>query len=283
MWTRQLALRIATRALFGFDTNPRARMAAEFEETLGYWGRDYALQMLRGPGSPWRAMNRAKAELDRVIFAEIARRRASGERGVDILSLLLDASDEDGSRLSDRELRDQVMTLLFAGHDTTTSSVTFMFYELARNPQETDPLTQLDMVLDETLRMYPPAWIGPRRSIESFELLGVQVPGGVMVNYCSWASHHLQEVFPEPWRFLPSRFAADAKAALPKGAYVPFGGGSRTCIGMRFGQLEIKAIARAILNRFSIELSEPGRRLSIRQMPTLSPRGGLPVVVRARE
>ena len=217
-----------------------------------------------------------------MIFAEIARRRASGERGVDILSLLLDASDEDGSRLSDRELRDQVMTLLFAGHDTTTSTVTFMFYELARNPQETDPLTQLDMVLDETLRMYPPAWIGPRRSIESFSLLGVDVPGGVMVNYCSWASHHLSEVFPEPWQFLPSRFTPEAKAALPKGAYVPFGGGSRTCIGMRFGQLEIKAIARAILSRYRLELAEPERRMSIRQMPTLSPRGGLPVVVRKR-
>ena len=287
MWTRRLALRIAMRALFGFDPDQGsrdARMAAEFEEALGYWGRDYMVQMLRGPGSPWRAMNRARATLDRVIFAEIAHRRASGERGVDILSLLLDASDEDGSRLSDRELRDQVMTLLFAGHDTATSTVTFMFYELARNPAELPAGDeQLDMVLDETLRMYPPAWIGPRRSIEPFELHGVRVPGGVMVNYCSWASHHLPEVFPEPWRFLPSRFAPDAKAALPKGAYVPFGGGSRTCIGMRFGQLEIKAIAQAILSRFRLELTEPERPLSIRQMPTLSPRGGLPVVVRARE
>jgi cytochrome P450 len=229
-------------------------------------------------------MNRARAKLDRVIFAEIARRRASGERGVDILSLLLDASDEDGSRLSDTELRDQVMTLLFAGHDTTTSTVTFMFYELARTPSEVPADEEgLDMVLDETLRMYPPAWIGPRRSIEAFELLGVHVPGGVMVNYCSWASHHLPEVFPEPSRFRPSRFAPEAKAALPKGAYVPFGGGSRTCIGMRFGQLEIKAIAGAILRRFTLDLTDPSLVPSIRQMPTLSPRGGLPVVVRARE
>jgi cytochrome P450 len=286
VWTRRLALRIAMRALFGFEPehfSRDARMAAEFEETLGYWGRDYAVQMLRGPGSPWRSMNRAKEKLDRVIFAEVARRRASGQRGVDILSLLLDASDEDGSRLSDRELRDQVMTLLFAGHDTTTSTVAFLFYELARNPAEAPPLEDepLDMVIDETLRMFPPAWIGPRRSIEPFELHGVRVPGGVMVNYCSWASHHLSEVFPEPERFRPSRFAPEAKAALPKGAYVPFGGGSRTCIGMRFGQLEIKAIARAILSRFRLDLEDPSLVPSIRQMPTLSPRGGLPVVVRA--
>ena len=142
-------------------------------------------------------------------------------------------------------------------------------------------MPRLDMALDETLRMYPPAWIGPRRSIEPFELGGVSVPGGVFVNYCSWASHHLPEVFPEPSRFRPERFTPEAKAALPKGAYVPFGGGSRTCIGMRFGQLEVKAIAASILRRFRLELVDPALEPSIRQMPTLSPRGGLPVVVRA--
>src|SRR5829696_420409 len=274
-WTRKLALRVAMRALFGFDPARGPEMAQQFERALGYWGRAYAAQMLRGPGSPYRAMVRARDWLDEVIFTEIERRLQSGERGSDVLSMLMDATDEDGSRLSRRELRDQVMTLLFAGHDTTTSTVTFLFYELARNPGEHD----LDMAVDETLRMYPPAWIGPRRSIEPFELHGVGVPGGVLVNYCSWASHHLAEVFPEPFRFRPERFTEDARAALPKGAYVPFGGGSRTCIGMRFGLLEVKTIAAAILERFSLELAEPERRLSIRQMPTLSPRGGLPVVL----
>ena len=222
-WTRRLALRVAMRALFGFDPDSSARdaeMAAQFEEALGFWGKDYALQMLRGPGSPWRTMNRAREQLDRVIFAEIARRRASGERGVDILSLLLDAEDEDGARLSDQQLRDQVMTLLFAGHDTTTSTVTFLFFELARNPEEIAALDEddrLEMAIDETLRLYPPAWIGPRRNIEAFELHGIHVPAGVNVNYCSWASHHLPEVFPEPERFRPSRFAPDARAALPEG------------------------------------------------------------------
>jgi cytochrome P450 len=288
--TRQLALRVAMRALFGFSPDARARdaeLAHVFEQTLAYWGKDYVLQMMRGPGSAWRAMNRTKAELDRVIFAEIGRRRSSGERGLDILSLLIDAEDEDGSRLSDEELRDQVMTLLFAGHDTATSTVTFLFYELARSPDEIGPAAEsedrLDMAIDETLRLYPPAWIGPRRSIDEFELAGVRVPGGVFVNYCSWASHHLPDVFAEPERFRPDRFTPEARSELPKGAYVPFGGGSRTCIGMRFGQLEVKMIARSILSRFRLELAEPQRKLSIRQMPTLSPRGGLPVVVRARD
>jgi cytochrome P450 len=276
-WTRRLALRVAMRALFGFDPSRSTDMAEKFERALGFWGRAYAAQMLRGPGSPYSTMVAARDWLDGVIFGEIERRRRSGERGEDILSLLLDASDEDGSALSDRELRDQVMTLLFAGHDTTTSTVTFLFYELARNPGDHD----LDLAIDETLRMYPPAWIGPRRSIEPFELHGVSVPGGVLLNYCSWASHHLPDVFREPFRFRPERFLPEARAALPKGAYVPFGGGSRTCIGMRFGLLEVRTIAATILSRFRLELAEPGRELSIRQMPTLSPRGGLPVLVRA--
>ena len=289
-WTRRLALRIALRALFGFDPDRSfgdRDMAEEFERTLGFWGREYVMQMLRGPGSPWRRMQRSRAHLDTVIFAEIDRRRRSGERGEDILSLLLDARDEDGSALSRLELRDQVMTLLFAGHDTTTSTVSFLFYELARNRGELrrlqdDQEPALDLAVDEILRMYPPAWIGPRRALEPFELCGVQVPGGVMVNYCSWASHHLPDVFDQPERFRPKRFTPEARAALPKGAYVPFGGGSRTCIGMRFGLAEVKAIAATVLRRFTLDLAEPARPLRIRQMPTLSPIGGLPVVVRER-
>ena len=116
-------------------------------------------------------------------------------------------------------------------------------------------LPQLEMVLDETLRMYPPAWIGPRRSRGAVRVrAATRVPARAYVNYSSWVSHHLPEVFPEPERFMPERFAPEQKAALPKGAYVPFGGGSRTCIGMRFGQIEIRAIATLILGRFTLEL-----------------------------
>ena len=113
------------------------------------------------------------------------------------------------------------------------------------------------MALDETLRKYPPAWVGPRRARESFEFEGVKVPERAFVNYSSWASHHLPDVFPDPEAFRPERFAPDAKAALPKGAYVPFGGGSRTCIGMRFGQLEVRAIASLILSRCSLRWQTP--------------------------
>jgi cytochrome P450 len=307
-WARRLALRIAMRSLFGFDPDAagaRIDVAQKFEQGLGFWARDYWLQVLRGPGSPFSQMQRARRELDGVIFEEIARRRRGGERGEDVLSLLLDALDEAGECLNDRQIRDEVMTLLFAGHDTTTSTIGFMFYELARHPEVAAALRDeqervlggerpdaallmsgrlelLEMVLDETLRMYPPAWIGARKSIEKYEFAGQAVPGGAYVNYSSWVSHHLAHVFPEPRQFRPERFAPQAKAALPKGAYVPFGAGSRICIGMRFGQLEIKAIAAALVRRFDFEL-EPGYKLWIRQMPTIGPRHGVPLIVHRRD
>jgi cytochrome P450 len=136
-------------------------------------------------------------------------------------------------------------------------------------------------VLDETLRMYPPAWIGPRRSVEAFEFEGRTVPARAFVNYCSWASHHLPDVFEDPEEFRPERFTPEARAALPKGAYVPFGGGSRTCIGMRFGQLEVRTIATLLLSRFTPSLAD-GFELSVRQMPTISPKHGLPILVHER-
>lgn len=286
-WTRDLALRIALRALFGFDPDGAEagglNAAAEFESALSFYSRDYLLQMVRGPGSPYARMIASRRRLDGLIYGEIGRRRATGERGEDILSLLLDAEDEDGASLDDRQVRDEVMTLLFAGHDTTTSTVAFMFYELARNPDLLeDPDSSVEMILDETLRMYPPAYIGPRRAVEAFEFDGVHVPARAHVHYCSWASHHLPDVFPEPEVFHPRRFSEENRAKLPRGAYVPFGGGSRTCIGMRFGQAEIAIIARAILERFRLELL-PGFQLAIRHAPTISPKQGLPVRVRRAE
>ena len=307
-WTRVLALRIAMRALFGLDPDgPLARnadAATQFEHALGFWASDYFLQVLRGPRTPWARLVEARRRLDAVVYDEIARRRRTGERGEDILSLLIDASDEEGHRLTDRNIRDQVMTLLFAGHDTTTSTVAFLFHELARNPHELrfllaerdavlggrDPafaelmggaLPRLDLVLDETLRMYPAAWIGPRRSAKPFELTGVRVPAGIPVNYSSWASHHLPDVWGDPEAFRPDRFSPEQRGSIPKGAYVPFGGGSRICVGMRFGQLEVKAIATRILRDFTLDL-QGGFSLRTRQMPTIGPRDGLPVIVRDR-
>ncbi len=299
-WMRNLAMRIAMRALLGLDPDEAGKGAAaaeHFERALGYYGIDFHLRLLRGPGSPWRKMNRSREILDEIVFGEIARRRAHPDPGRrDILSLLVGARGEGGEEFTDREIRDQVMTLMFAGHDTSTSTLTFMLHELTHHPEVTQRLREeqeqvldgasptatqlekempyLDMVLDEVLRLYPPAWIGPRRAVREFEFGGFTVPKGAYVNYCSWASHRLPEVFPEPEAFIPERFTRERKAALPRGAYVPFGGGSRICIGKRFGQTEVKLVATKLLRRLRFE-ALPGRTMTIRQMPTLSPTGGL--------
>jgi retinoid hydroxylase len=306
-WTRRLALRIAMKALFGLDPDgaeaQRVDAAALFEQALGFYATDFRLRLLRGPGTPWQRQQRATKLLNGLIYAEINRRRRTGERGMDVLSLLLDASDDEGNTLSDMQIRDEVMTLLFAGHDTTTSTVAFMFYELASHPEVVErmraeqheklagalptaeqlmrgELPELEMVLEETLRKYPPAWIGPRRSVAAFEFQGATVPGDAFVDYCSWASHHLPDVFPEPFAFRPERFNAEGKAQMLKGAYIPFGGGSRTCIGMRFGQLEVRTIATLLLRHCSLTLPRDFQ-LTVRQMPTISPKQGLPMHVAA--
>jgi cytochrome P450 len=266
-WSRHVAMRVAMRALFGLDPDRAGvDLAATFERGLSFYEREYFLQVVRGPGSPFARLRRVRRTLDRVILDEISRRRRDGRSGADILGLLIEAEDAEGARFTDEQVRDQVLTLLFAGHDTTTSTVAFLFYELG-------------MAVDETLRLYPPAWIGPRRAAEDFEFGGYLVPAGLPVNYSSWATHRLPDVFPEPDVFNPERFAPEERAKLPKGAYVPFGAGPRICIGMRFGEIEVRAIAAAILRSFRLDL-EPGWQMRVRQMPTLSPRGGLPMRVR---
>jgi cytochrome P450 len=307
-WMRNLAMRIAMRALLGLDPDEAGKGAAaaeNFERALGYYGIDFHLRLLRGPGSPWQKLNRSRTILDEIVFGEIARRRARPDAGRrDILSLLVAARGAGGEEFTDREIRDQVMTLMFAGHDTSTSTLTFMLHELARHPdvvhrlhEEQDqvlggasPTPQqlekempyLEMVLDEVLRLYPPAWIGPRRAVREFEFGGRTVPRGAYVNYCSWASHRLPEVFPEPEAFIPERFTRERKAALPRGAYVPFGGGRRICIGKRFGQTEVKLVATMLLQRLRLD-AMPGRTMTVRQMPTLSPRDGLRMRVLPRQ
>src|SRR5262249_12823108 len=127
-WMRKLAMRIAMRALLGLDPDEAGKGAAaahHFEAALGYYGIDYAVRWLRGPGSPWRKMMRSRAVLAAIVYDEIARRRAAPDGGRrDILSLLTEARGEGGERFTDTEIRDQVMTLMFAGHDTSTSTVT---------------------------------------------------------------------------------------------------------------------------------------------------------------
>ena len=310
-WTRELALRIALRALLGITpgSGREQRLAHAFEQALGFHGRPYWAQMLRGPGTPYARAQEARRELDNLIGDEVGERRRRDELGAGALGMLLGATDADGAPLTVPAVRDQAVTLLFAGHDTTTATLTFLLHELAGgvgghesraaleaeldaalpggappDPDQLDgtALPVLERTLQETLRRYPPAWVGPRRTVRDVTVDGVPVPEGVYLHYSSWVTHHLPELYPDPFRFDPDRFLPERAAALPKGAYVPFGGGSRMCLGKRFGEAELRALAAVLLGRFRVEPAPGAPPVKVVTTPTLGPRDGLRVVVRPR-
>lgn len=305
-WIRELALRIALRGLLGLDaTGGRERLLARaFEASLAIHGEPVPLQLLPLPRSPLARAIAARRALDALVRAEIDERRRSGDPGRGVLGLLLAATDEAGLQLPTDMIRDQVVTLLFAGHDTTTTTFTFLLYELGRNPavlraveaeldqvlggrppaaSELDgqALPVLERSLKETLRCYPAAWVGPRRTVRDVTLGGVPVPAEIGVQYSSWATHHLASLYPDPFRFDPDRFLPEREAALPRGAYIPFGGGSRMCLGKRFGEYELRALAAALLTRVRFEPCS-SKEPRIATTPTLGPKGGLRFVVRGR-
>jgi cytochrome P450 len=305
-WVRQLALRIALRSLLGMDaTEGRERtLAVAFEASLAIHGEPILLQLLPLPRTPLARAIAASQTLDQVIRAEIDARRRRGDPGRGVLGLLLSATDDAGAPLSAGAVRDQAVTLLFAGHDTTTTTFTFLAHELGRSPVVRegveaelaavlgggDPtaadldghaLPLLERCMKETLRCYPPAWVGPRRTTRDVTLAGVPVPAEIGVQYSSWVTHHLPQLYPDPFRFDPDRFLPEREATLPRGAYVPFGGGSRMCLGKRFGEYELRALATTVFNRVRLE---PVSRQEPRVVttPTLGPKDGLRFVVRAR-
>lgn len=301
----RLVLRISTRTLFGLDPDSRrakeSGLAMMFDSSvLG----SFQSRLIPGPLSPWKRMIKRLRELDAFIYAEISERRSRGARGKDIVDLLVGARDEQGDSLTDLEVRDQLMTLLLGSTGTTTATMAFLVYELARRPDVVDrisaerhtviggselsmehvggdALVELEMAMDETLRMHPTVWMGPRRSVDRFEFAGVTVPANTYVNYSPLATHYLPDLYPDPTSFRPERFAPEAKAALPKGAYVPFGAGQRGCIGMRFAKLEIRMLASLLLERFELSLPEDFT-LSITQVPLLTPKDGLRVRMQER-
>lgn len=306
-WVRGLAMRIALRVLAGIRTDDATERetAHWFERALAFHGRPLPLQMLRGPRTPHADMRRARAALDRLLAAEIARRRDADDPGPGVLGMLVAARDVDGRPLPPAAVRDHLVSVLFAGHDTTTATFSFLAHELGRAPAAREALlaeldehvpdgtpqaAQLDgtalpvleRTLSETLRRYPAAWVGPRRTVRDVDVAGVPVPAGVAVHYSSWATHHLEELWPAPLAFRPDRFLPGGEAdGLPRGAYLPFGGGSRICLGKRFAEVELRAIAAATMARVLLD-PDPAHPLRLSFTPTLGPRGGLPMRVRAR-
>jgi cytochrome P450 len=257
----------------------------------------FASLLHRLPLASTRRFERARGRLDAVVYRMIEDRRRSGQDRGDLLSMLLLARDEegDGGHMSDLQLRDEVMTLFLAGHETTANALSWTWYLLARNPEvearfheEVDTLLggrgpafedlprlrYAEMVLAESMRLYPPAWGLGRRSLRDQVLGGMSIPAESLVLMSPYLVQRDPRFYPDPLRFDPQRFTPEAKAARPKFAYFPFGGGARQCIGEPFAWMEGVLILATLAQRWRFRL-EAGPPVEPQALITLRPRHGM--------
>jgi cytochrome P450 len=247
-------------------------------------------------------VNRAVATLDRVVYDILARRRA-GEQRDDLLGTLLAAQDDDGAGMSDGQLRDEVMTLFLAGHETTSLALSHALYLLSKHPaierelheeiasvlrgrlptaEDVRALPFTECVLKETMRLYPPAWATGRETTEPFELRGTKIAAGAQLVASQWIVHRDARWFPNPEGFDPGRWSPERAKDVPRYAYFPFGGGPRVCIGNHFAMMEATLLLALVVQRFRVELLA-GERLELRPAVTLRQQGsGLRVRIVAR-
>jgi cytochrome P450 len=243
------------------------------------------------------AFRRALADLDKIVYSIIRERRASGEHPGDLLDMLLDARDENGAGMSDLQLRDEVMTLLLAGHETTANTLAWTLYLLAQNPEqqsrleaevhavlggrvaEADGLQRLpytQMVLMEAQRLYPPAWAIGRKALHDFEVAGYRLPAGTNVIVSQWVLHRNPRIYPDPERFNPERWREEAsgRRGLHRFGYLPFGAGPRACVGASLALTESALVLATLMQsfRFSLASSTP---VEVFPSVTLRPKHGL--------
>ncbi len=302
-----LTLRIVSRLLFSHDASSDiatvAAVMAEFQRAIAR--PELAPPWLPSPQR--RRIQRATTALDTMLFGMVdARRRAlaaGGERPRDLLQRLIDAVDEqDGAGLSRQELRDELVTLLLAGHETTSHALSWTLYLLAEHPAETALLTaELDSRLhdrvpkladlatlprtgwavEEAMRLYPPAYMLARRAAADTTIGGYEVPCGSEITMWTYFTHRDARWFPEPTAFRPTRFESAARQALPKLAYLPFGGGPRACIGAQLALLEARLILASWLRRWRFERL-PEQQVQPQPRITLRPKHGLRMRVTRR-
>lgn len=255
--------------------------------------------LVRGSRSP--TLREAVGLVDERIGELIAERRREGLERPDLLTRLLAAHDADAGSMTDAQVRDEVVTLFVAGHETTATSLAWSFYLLSRHPDvlervvaeadafgdgpidhyEPERLALTTRVFREALRLYPPVTLLPRRTLEEVEVGGTMLPRRTIVFVSTWAQHRRADVWYEPDRFDPDRFLPEREAARPKGSYLPFGAGPRVCIGMHFALMEGPIVLATLLRRFRFEI-DPAKEIIEDEFATLRPKGGVPAVVRAR-
>ena len=299
---QEVTLRIVVQALFNVDLRTQsAGLSHLFTQVVEAQNpillRYSALDL---PFLPYHKVVEARRQLDTFIYDLIARRRSAERDEGDVLSMLLQTRDEEnGLMLDDVGIRDQMMTLIAAGHETTSNSLAWTLYLLSRHPEirarllselssvlggraptvdDLARLPYLDWVVSESMRVYPPAWTLGRTAIEPFELEGYQFPAGTRVMFSQWVIHHLTDVWGDPETFRPERWDPATGQKPPPGAYFPFGAGPRMCIGMPFAQIEARLVLATILRRFTPELA-PGWRVEPLPRVTLRIKHGLPMTL----
>jgi len=302
----EITLQIILRVVFGI--NPGSRYQ-QLEKLLSSLLEDVTtplysslfffppLQRDLGAWSPWGQFLRRRQEIDALIYAEISDRRSTyDESRTDILSLLMSAHDENGEQMSDVELRDQLVSLLLLGYETTAAVLAWAFYWIhsspsvlktlqeelnsVGNPFNSDALAQLpylSAVCSETLRINPIALIcTPRRTLEPLQLAGYHFDAGVILIPCIYLAHQRSETFPNPKEFKPERFLNEKFSPYE---YFPFGGGYRGCIGAAFSMFEMKLVLGTILSRCQLALTTQHPVRPVRRGITIVPSGGVPVVL----
>jgi len=285
-----LTLRITVKALFGTDI-------AEHVETVGKQIAE-ALAIVLSPDRP--AMINAKQTVQRLLIQIIDDRLRSPAGSPDLLDMLREARDEDtGEPMSREELLDQMMTLLLAGYETTANALGWTWYLLSQNPgpaatlraelasvlagrvptvQDLSLLPYNRMVLEETMRLYPPAWILGRRALADDRLGDQTIPAGSVVAISPALTHRHPKHWDDPERFDPERFTKERSTGRKPFAYFPFGGGPRLCIGHNFAMLEAQLIIATVAQRYAPRLL-PGHMVEAERLFVLRPRGGLPMTL----
>lgn len=299
---RRTVRRIVVRALFGDALRERAdEIGDTLEPAIAFVNKRLTQQIKID--LPWTAYHRCKTArslTDDIVDAEVSRRRAMGaaDTGDDILAMLLSVVDDEGDpALTGQEIRDQVVSLIAAGYDTTSGAIAWALRAMLDEPgvwdkakAEVDEIAgghpptvdhlqamrYLDGVVNETLRLWPPAFLSGRGVADDIEFAGHRIRAGTLVVYSPWVTHRLPELWPEPDAFRPERWEHEP---LPY-SYVPFGGGYRRCIGFAFALLELKAILVRVLQRVDLELRSAGGALA--GTAALHPKSGVPVRVLAQ-
>lgn len=303
----RLTLRIVGTTLFSHDLSGEANaLGGAIRVAFQHVSRRMTMPFTAPSWLPTRENRHFTAARDvvhRTVDAMIAERHRSGETRPDLLQMLLDARDaETGAGMDDRQVRDEAVTLMLAGHETAAASLSWAWYLLARHPQVMERMREeLDAILagrtpavddlprlpytravfDETLRLYPPAWGQPRESVEDDEIGGYRIAAGKIVVVCQWVTHRRPDLWERPDAFVPERFVDAGPGTFPPFAYYPFGGGARQCIGSHFALMEAQVILATLAQRFDLEL-EPGQTVLPDATFTLRPRQGIRMRIRRR-